>query len=198
MTLPNLLTGSRFVSGPLIFFLFVGTGATGWLAPWLSPTAGLWACLVLAMLSELTDLLDGWVARRLNQVTDLGKVLDPFADSVYRLSVFFAFASGAHGAWAPPWAPLLLFYRDMAVTLVRAVGLERGLFIQARLSGKLKAIVQGAAAVALLGIACLMGPEAAAWERWGLPLVLPALTMTVWSAFDYVWANRGLFAEASS
>src|SRR5471030_2418157 len=94
-------------------------------------------------LSELSDILDGVLARRLNQVSNFGKLLDPYADSTFRLSCYFAFASNAHGHWIPLWMVMILLYRDLLVTVIRTFAVERGVYIHARASGKIKAITQG-------------------------------------------------------
>lgn len=96
--------------------------------------------LLILVYSELSDIFDGIIARRTNQVTDLGKLLDPMADSIFRLSVFFTFTLTI--VKLPLLWVLLLFYRDSLVAAVRNLCAINGYALAARKSGKLKAILQ--------------------------------------------------------
>ncbi|MEI6233664.1 MAG: CDP-diacylglycerol--glycerol-3-phosphate 3-phosphatidyltransferase [Planctomycetota bacterium] len=202
MTVPNILTLFRLASAPVFLALFIGSGKDGFLPEWLSGRAGLIACLIVMSASEISDILDGILARHLNQVSDFGKILDPYADSTFRLSVFFAFASQAHGKWIPIWMVMVLFYRDMLVTVIRAFGIERREFVHARSSGKIKAIAQGTAIFLVLGMAVLYGENLVAMEpatkgaevtSLAHTLMWVVTVVTVWSGIDYFYANRHLF-----
>ena len=86
MNLPLYLTLSRVLLGPVFMAVYLYYQEMGIPLVWLP------FCLIfLAILSELSDLFDGFLARRHNKVTELGKILDPMADSIFRFSVFFAF-----------------------------------------------------------------------------------------------------------
>jgi CDP-diacylglycerol--glycerol-3-phosphate 3-phosphatidyltransferase len=205
MTVPNILTLFRLASAPIFLVLFIGSGNEGFLPSFLMGRAGLIACLVVMLLSELSDILDGIIARKFNQVSDFGKILDPYADSTFRLSCFFAFASHAHGKWIPIWMVMILFYRDMLVTVIRAFGIERRIFVHARASGKIKAIVQGTVIFCTLSMAILFGEDAVAYQSAtkGAEVTSLAHTMmwivtavTLWSGLDYLIANRHLFQRA--
>lgn len=176
----------RIAIGPLFLLVYLHPLWFG-----LTLVAQPYALLVLMGIVELSDLLDGYLARRLNQVSNLGKLLDPMADSISRLSVFFSFTQGVVAL------PLLLvfafFYRDALVSTLRTVCALRGFALAARKSGKLKAVIQGVVAFAIL---VLMIPQSlgmislVAFQRWSLGLVAIAATYTVLSALDYFYVNR--------
>jgi CDP-diacylglycerol--glycerol-3-phosphate 3-phosphatidyltransferase len=201
MTWPNLLTLFRLFTAPVFLALFIGTGHGGFLSGVMSPWSGLLACLIVMSLSEVSDVLDGILARKLNQVSNFGKLLDPYADSTFRLSCYFSFASQAHGKWIPLWMVMVLFYRDLMVTVIRTFGVERGEFVHARASGKIKAIAQGSVVFVTLAMALAYGENTVAYEApAGQQITSIAHTMmwvvtavTVWSAIDYFWSNRHLF-----
>jgi len=178
MTLPNLVTASRLLAVPLIWY-GLSTGER----------TGLWLALGAAIYAELTDLLDGWLARRLNQTSAFGAMFDPLADSLYR---FGAFAALAAGGWIPVWALIIFAWRDVIVAYARIQLQAAGKSVGARLSGKLKAIVQGAAL--LLTIAAGLALEAfdgliSPWlEPVALSVFWAACAVTAWSAFDYAFA----------
>jgi CDP-diacylglycerol---glycerol-3-phosphate 3-phosphatidyltransferase len=195
MSLPNLLTLFRLFSAPVFLALFIGSGDDGFLRSLLTPRSGLIACLIVMSLSEISDVLDGILARRLNQVSDFGKLLDPYADSVFRLSCFFAFASHSHGGWIPLWMAMTLFYRDLLVTVIRTFGIERRVFVHARASGKIKAIAQGSVEFVILAAALLIGE--AHVRPLATTLMWLVTAVTAWSAWDYFWANRHLFSAAT-
>jgi len=95
--------------------------------------------IILIAYSELTDMLDGYLARRDNCVTSLGKLLDPLSDSISRFIYFFAF--GYMGLF-PIWLVIILFVRDIIVAYIRTYMSLMGIAMGARWSGKFKALVQ--------------------------------------------------------
>ena len=95
--------------------------------------------IILIAYSELTDMLDGYLARRDNIVTSLGKLLDPLSDSISRFIYFFAF--GYMGLF-PIWLVIVLFVRDIIVAYIRTYMSLMGIAMGARFSGKAKALVQ--------------------------------------------------------
>ena len=99
--------------------------------------------LVIAYLimgfSEVTDVIDGYVARREKLVTDLGKILDPLSDSISRFFYFFALAY--HGLF-PIWFMVFFFFRDIIVAYLRIYVSFTGTVLSARLTGKVKGAAQ--------------------------------------------------------
>jgi len=100
-------------------------------------------CLVFILI-EVSDLLDGHAARSLNQESELGKVLDPFADSLSRLTYFVAFAGSGI---LPLWILLILIYRDVSVAYIRVMVATQKVLMSARLSGKVKAWIYAFAGI---------------------------------------------------
>jgi CDP-diacylglycerol--glycerol-3-phosphate 3-phosphatidyltransferase len=123
-----ILTWGRIALAPLFFLFFELADAGG--APLL---VGVWAAFLLI---EFSDLLDGHFARSRNQESEIGKVLDPFADSLSRLTYFVAFAGARI---LPLWILLILIYRDVAVAYIRVMVSSSQVLMPARVSGKLKA-----------------------------------------------------------
>ena len=97
-------------------------------------TIGMW---VVFGLIEISDVLDGWFARRSGQVTDLGKILDPFADVISRITYFVCLAGVGI---VPAWILLVIIYRELAVSYIRHDLFSRNYALAAKLLGKVKAI----------------------------------------------------------
>jgi CDP-diacylglycerol--glycerol-3-phosphate 3-phosphatidyltransferase len=146
--------------------------------------------LGLLIICECSDIFDGMLARKRNEVTDLGKVLDPMADSVTHISLFLTFTQGFVAL--PLLLVLVFFYRDMFISTLRTLCALRGVALAARMSGKMKAILQ--AAVAFL-IILLMIPYSLGlislelFQQISLFAVSVAAFYTVVSVVDYVYAN---------
>lgn len=176
-TLPLGLTVFRLALSPVFIVVFH-----------LVPPYGTWLALVVALAIELTDLVDGALARRWNQVTDLGKLLDPLADSISRLTIYACFSSRG---LIPVWVFLLLMYRDAVVALTRTLCAYRREVLSARISGKVKAWFQATGELAILTGCALAG----GWESRGmyLPIGIVVAAVTLWSGVDYVWAHRRSF-----
>jgi cardiolipin synthase len=109
-TLPNALSALRLAGVPLFLWLVLGPEEDGW-------------ALVVLMVSGVTDFLDGWLARRLNQMSKLGQLLDPVADRLYILAAVIGLALRDIIPW---WMAVSLPLRDVlivcAVPLLRTRG----------------------------------------------------------------------------
>ncbi len=140
----------------------------------------LYGCLALLLLQELSDLLDGHLARRFGVVSEWGQMFDPFADSVSRLIVYWSLASVG---LASAILPLVMALRDIIVAYSRLVSQLRGGSVSARVSGKIKAWVQGLGAIFLL-----LTPIHALWTGVDAPIIVSwvVLLVTAGSAVEYV------------
>ncbi len=132
MNLPNKLTVLRIILSPLYFVFF-------FLPQWTGGGALVSAILLslVFILIEVSDLLDGYIARKHNLVTDIGKVLDPFADVLSRLTYFVCFA---YAGIMPLWILLVLMYREIGITFVRMLMMRKGTAMAASVFGKAKAV----------------------------------------------------------
>ena len=191
MNLATIMTTARVVIAPIFAFVFIG----GYNTPDIN---WLYACIALAALIELSDLFDGMIARARKEVTDFGKVFDPIADSVSRQTVFISFmVTGL----IPLWMYLIFFYRDAFMQLLRIVCASNGVVLAARMSGKLKAVLQGVATFAVLGIILAqrlnlewIPPEAGGQSIIFWVMLVPAV-YTLLSVIDYIIPNRTLIAK---
>jgi CDP-diacylglycerol--glycerol-3-phosphate 3-phosphatidyltransferase len=111
-----------------IFYFFQGSEP-----PSLILLIALW---VIFVISELSDIIDGIWARRTKQITDLGKVLDPFADVVSRLTGFYMLSTVG---LIPFWVFLVIMYREMGATFIRLLFIKQGFAMPAGVGGKVKA-----------------------------------------------------------
>lgn len=158
-----------------------------------------WLLIGLLSLTELSDLFDGFLARRRNQVTDLGKVLDPMADSIFRLSVLLTFTQGI--IQLPLLLVCLFFYRDSMIGTLRTICAMRGVALAARLSGKIKAGLQAASAFAILILMIPYSVGLLSLENLrtiSFYIVLTAALYTLFSGLEYVMANFSFIKRALS
>lgn len=182
------LTLSRIAIAPFFAFFFIRSFHAA------SPALWLWAAIGLAVLIELSDVLDGFTARARNQVSDFGKLLDPMADSLSRQTVFLSFVVCA-GRIIPLWMFLLFLYRDAILSILRTMCAYHGTVLAARRAGKLKAVVQAVGAFVVLFL-CLGIAYGIPWiprSIWGRHpgfwvMLVPAV-VTVLSVYDYIVSN---------
>lgn len=139
MNLPNTLTMGRMV----LTVLFVAVLSVRW------PHA-FTAAFLLFLLASVTDFLDGWLARRTNQVTDFGKLMDPLADKIL---VAAALVLLAVDRLLPAWFVILVLFREFLVTGVRMLALADNRVIAADRWGKLKTVSQIILVCLILGVA---------------------------------------------
>lgn len=155
---------------------------------------------------ELSDLLDGRVARSKNEVSPFGKLFDPFADVVARITYFLAFTSIGI---MPLWVLLVVLYREFGILFLRMLLGLKGIAMGARTGGKLKAgiyMVAGMLSLALYSARVLGGGQAAGpivlANSAGILYALGLLTLiayvlaalaTVLSFVDYIVQFRKLY-----
>lgn len=185
MNIAHLATLTRVFISPLFPVLYLGYDWLGIPLVWLP-----YLLLGLLIICESSDLFDGFWARKQNQVTELGKVLDPMADSITHISLFLTFTKGVVDL------PLLLvfvfLYRDLFISTLRTVCALKGFALGARFSGKLKTATQAVAAFLIL---IFMIPYTLGWislelfQNLSLFFVLISALYTIISVGDYVVAN---------
>lgn len=128
MNIPNQLTILRIIlTAAFIIFVFLA-GFTAKIA-----------AFIVFLLASITDALDGYIAKRNNQITDFGKLMDPIADKILVLSAFLAFVElGIVQAWMV----VIIIFREVAVTALRGMALAKGKVISSSGGGKHKTVWQ--------------------------------------------------------
>jgi CDP-diacylglycerol--glycerol-3-phosphate 3-phosphatidyltransferase len=178
LNLPNLLTLVRLGSIPVLVVLFY------------LPVDG-WSSLAAAvfLVAGLTDLLDGWLARRMKSVTILGQYLDPVADKLLVSSVLIMFTSQGR---VPAWITILIICREIAVTGMRALAANHSFTVPSDLWGKAKTALQ------MLGLFLIMlqhplsGFDPQIWGGW---IMLLAVFITAWSGVGYAMRFQRLLVQ---
>ena len=137
--------------------------------------------------ASLTDLIDGHIARKYNQITDLGKFLDPLADKVLVLAAMAIFCE-----WGmfPAWALMLVLTREFAVSGLRMVASGKGKVIAAGILGKVKTVSQ---IVLILWLMIFRLPVGGFWLSTLCALWVAAITL--WSGADYLWKGKQFLQE---
>ena len=206
LTLPNVITLGRIAATPVLFFMV--------LAPGIGLRLG---AFVLFVAAGLSDVWDGYLARKHGLVTDMGKLLDPLADKLLMLSTFVPvyLVSQRPGElndvpwWGPLplWVLVVIFGRELFITLFRVWAKRKGRVIGAGRSGKLKTLFQALFVGGILlwypleRLAAARGwAGSGAWDAWALVhrswcglTLAAAVFLTVYSMLDYLWSNRSLF-----
>jgi len=200
--LPNLLTAARL---PAIFLITIWTY---WAGVWAS------AALALFILAALTDIFDGWIARKLDAVTDFGRLMDALVDKIFILGLLVGLAAigclpvprwDAAGQALPPdgaavlvtsFGVVLIIIREFLITGLRLVAAASGQVLEAERLGKIKTFLQ------ILAIGHLIGLRAyethwklsAAWhQRWEviiMTLFWLSVALTVVSGLNYLIRHR--------
>jgi CDP-diacylglycerol--glycerol-3-phosphate 3-phosphatidyltransferase len=167
----NVLTGTRLLFAAGVAVLTLWSRERTW---------AILASTALIGGIELTDLLDGYLARKHGLVSTFGKMFDPYSDSISRLTVYWSLAVIGRCLAV---VPLIMAIRDVTVTYSRILLTRQGRDVSARHTGKLKALVQGFCAFPLM-LSPLMP-----WSPWLRPVnaVLSAavLLVTLASMIDY-------------
>ena len=191
MTLPTKLTLLRIV---LTFVIMALLFVPGW------PAKA--AALIGLVIASVTDWLDGYLARRWNQMTPTGALLDPIADKVLVLGLFLAFVQLR---LVPAWMVLVIVLRESLITSVRLLAARRQVVLAAAKEGKYKTVSQMATIIVILAIvlireAAAPGAISAALQRGLDGLVVGCLWLTVgltvFSGTMFFWHHRHVLRDA--
>ena len=138
MKLSNKFTFTRIIFAPIFFIIYFIPIWTGW-----GSKLSLLIALPLLAFAEFTDFLDGHYARKHNEVSDFGKIFDPFADVILHMTTFACLmfsADSSIGSYTPRFVFILIMYREMSQTFLRMVAAKQGIAIAARKGGKVKTV----------------------------------------------------------
>ena len=205
-TLPNIITLARICLTPVIALL-----------PFIQGSWPKVVAFVIFLIAAFSDILDGWLARRYNTVSDLGKLLDPIADKLLLFATLIPiFWMTRHPTilvdyripwWGslPVWVALLLVGREVLITVFRHFAQRRGVVIPAAGAGKAKALLQNAfigATIAwfawkdALAERRFVGAYRNVWDQfhgWFVTITLfGAIVLTVYSLLVYLYRYRAL------
>lgn len=172
LNLPNILTFLRILMVPIYVILF------------LEPTASrsIFAATVFG-LAALTDLLDGYLARRRGQVTKVGQLLDPVADKFLVISGLILLVQFQR---IEAWLAIAFIVRELGITGIRAVAAARGLFIDAGKYGKYKVVLQVTGIIFLTLQGAIVLPFFDI-HLLGTSFLYIALMFSIISASEYLW-----------
>ena len=183
LNLPNILASVRILIAPLMFWIILN--------PELFTDSGIhitWAyysAALLFVLASVTDFFDGYIARELDQITLLGKILDPLADKMLILAAFLGLMMTGS---ASAWAIYIIIVRELFITGLRTVAIGEGIDISASWAGKVKTVVQMFA----IGFLLMHWP-------YGDALLWAAVAVTVYSGVEYlVGFGRGLSTKGKA
>jgi CDP-diacylglycerol--glycerol-3-phosphate 3-phosphatidyltransferase len=169
LNLPNRITIARILTIPVVVYMLV----------WLPDPKMAIAAAVLVVIASLSDILDGYLARKRNEITSLGKLLDPIADKLLLIAIMIPLIELNR---IPAWMGVLLLGREMAVTGLRAVAAGEGIVIPAGRIGKHKATLETIALVILILDFPLFGIDL---HAVGIIVLLLALVAATVSGIEY-------------
>lgn len=170
--LPNLLALSRILLAPFMLYLMLNPALItdmGFEKSWVNYFVGL-----IFVIASITDFFDGFIARQLDQKTDLGAILDPLADKMLTLAAFFGLMMMGT---ASVWAIYIIIVRELFISGLRTSAVQVGLDISASWAGKVKTVVQ------MVAIGFLLMD----WI-FAQPLLWIAVALTVYSGAEYLIA----------
>ena len=177
---PNQLTAARLILSIGVFVLI--------------PLELYLAAMIVFIVAAGTDWIDGYWARKYNQITKLGRVFDPFVDKVLICGTFI-FLAAEEGSGIAPWMAVVIMGREMLVTALRSMIEQGGGDFSAKMAGKLKMVFQclavGASLVTLMHLqsgTASSPAELPAWLFWTLHIsVWLAIISTIYSGLEYVF-----------
>jgi CDP-diacylglycerol---glycerol-3-phosphate 3-phosphatidyltransferase len=188
LNVPNALTAARFALSIVVFVLI--------------PLHQYLAAMIVFLIAASTDWIDGWWARKFNQVTKLGRIFDPFVDKIIICGTFIYLAAEWPASGIAPWMAVVVVAREMLVTAIRGFIEQQGGDFSAQFMGKLKMVFQCAAVVTSL-LALRHAHETTSsvppWLYWSLHIsVWLAIISTVYSGLEYVVVAARLLSRKES
>lgn len=171
MNTPNKLTVLRVVMIPFFVF-FLLTDFDNW---------GKWVAFAIFIVASLTDTLDGYLARKNNQITNFGKFMDPLADKLLVCSAMICMIELGR---IPSWVVVIIIGREFVISGFRLIASDNGVVIAANIWGKLKTTCQ------MIMIIVLIADFGGFFVWIEQVLIYLSLILTIISLVTYLWENR--------
>ncbi len=199
MNFPNALTLARIV---LIFvFIILAANADGPVKAFNSSHVLRIIAYAVALVAAFTDLADGYFARKWNQVTDFGKLMDPLADKIFVAGIMLILVQHQ---LLPPLIAVIIISREFLVTGLRMLALQKNTVIAADIWGKIKTVLQmvmmgigGLAWVGLFDLHATVINGISIWAIWIVFLYFIA-AITIWSGLGYFVKYKKLYIDSLS
>ena len=148
------------------------------------------AFLCIYGIAGLNDVLDGWLARKMAQVTDFGRLIDPLADKILVMAAMVYLVAFGD---ISPWVLILIESREFIISGMRMVAANKGIVIAAGIWGKVKTVVQ-----MIMIPTVLIGVDHVFFWITERVLIYGAVLLSVISAITYIWQNKQIFEEGAS
>ncbi len=173
LNVPNQITIARLVFSIVVFVLI--------------PFGHYWWALAFFVAAAATDWLDGYIARKYNLVTQLGRILDPFVDKFLICGVFIFLVAEYPESGIAAWMAVVVVARELLVTVIRSFFEGEGIDFSANMVGKLKMVFQcGAVIASLMALGFASHPPS--WMNWLLTIIVwLAVGLTIYSGAVYIW-----------
>jgi len=187
MTLSNKLTISRII---LTFIFMIFLFSSGFVSKLFA--------LIVFIAASITDFLDGFIAKKRNEISDFGKFMDPIADKILVIAAFLAFVEMK---LIPAWAVVVIIFRELVITGLRLMALKRGEVIEAGFGGKHKTFVQMLSVIVILFFILFKEAGVTVFHFWNISIeywyrqiiffmILVTVFLTVASGASYIMRNR--------
>ena len=194
LSIASQLTMSRIVLTPFLLWVFFYDNDLDY-----SNNSIVFKGLALIMVLGfmLTDFLDGYLARKMGEVSTLGKYLDPFSDKISNMTIFMCFIATGY---APVWMVALIYFRESSVETLRTLAASEGLIMPARRSGKWKTALQGIGIVAILlgaidPVRALIPGFENIWNVFPMAVMGVITAITIISGIDYFVASKHILKK---
>ena len=194
LSIASQITMSRIILTPFFLWIFFYDGD-------LNYSNNTFALKLIALLMVLgfmlTDFLDGYLARKMGEVSTLGKYLDPFSDKISNMTIFLSFIATGY---APVWMVALIYFREASVETLRTLAAAENVIMPARRSGKWKTALQGIGIVTILTGALdpIQKAIPALAESWATipPIIMGVITaITILSGVDYFLSSKHILKK---
>jgi len=203
INLPNQITIARLVIA-IIFFVCLAQFSMGEAEPrmWLLDVSA-----VLFLIAAITDAIDGYLARKHNQVTSFGRIIDPFVDKVLVCGAYiflagegFVDVDGVKVSDVALWMVVVIVGRELLVTGLRGFTEAQGQSFGANVYGKVKMVLQSVTVVwVLVTVAHPEGLFGLAFFQTGRPVMVWAtVVVTILSMLSYIWSARSALLHTSA
>ncbi len=178
MNLPNKLTLLRVIMIPLlVVFLLVPAFRS----------FGDYAAFAVFLLASITDMLDGYIARKYNMITNFGKFMDPLADKLLVCSAMICLIEMGR---IPSWVVVIIISREFIISGFRLIASERGFVIAANIFGKIKTVCQ-----MIMILMLILYFDNDIYRICCQVLIIISVVLTVLSLVIYMWQNRSVLSE---